>query len=381
MSSFSNAINFFKDFFKQNKLWSSVICFLFLFFVTNILFPIGSNFCSIVFDSKSWEDLFDFKTNFAHHFVACLILFFLTELYAIREDTENKVKSSLTKALSKADIVLTFKIESFDPIHVKVMQDIIKGIEIKEKETGKNVKAIYALDASPYQLWWSGSTLGYFAIQSKWVSNAEGKKVHRFFVLDETSLSVSQARKFLQLHILMGIETYIIFQNNYDDLCKEFRKIDAIKNDIEKKEFLVWDEPETITVVENETGKNLGPLHGYQSLWFVDTPDDERMITEFLDIGGNRTKKAVEWTVRFEFIPSKYKHKALNYLNFANFLIDQAKTCQDDNAVEDYKNGYLRILHLPLEFQDKRGEHKFLDITTMDGIFRKYIECHNTKSK
>ncbi len=362
-----------KHWWKTYAVFRLFATFLVTSFLGTILYIIVERF-----RTNSFPDTGSLIITFLVELGVAFVAFVLMEQARIEENLRLALKSHITtekstieNILGKAPIVLNIDISPFNYIHIKIIQNIINSINVKEKKIDKVVKEMYALDSSDASKWWGNSALGYFAAQSSQISKPGKKKIHRFFVLDKASLIADRTKKFLQLHILMGFETYIIFTNTFHKLCNEFDSKNEEK--LNRKEFFVWDNLD-ITAFVNVPGKTYGLCHGYQSYWPFDAK--ERGGT-FYDIHGD-PKNMEKEEIHFELIETDFANIAKTYINFSKFLIKKAKDCSHYSKVQNLCVQGLEVLKIPLEFNvdDEDEKPEFVDTDVMNKIFEYYCFFH-----
>lgn len=277
-------------------------------------------------------------------------------------------RDQLKEIFGNAQIVLKIDIEEFNSDHIRVIQDILEGLH-----NNKNVKAIYAIDASHPAQWWTNSMLGYLAIQSRWTSLSKDRKVHRFFILNRGELSSLSGKKIIQMHTLLGFETYIILEPIFDRLFKRF--LEENHFNIQKKECLIWENP-----LSNPSRTSLpqkfvdDDIYGYQSFWLTDTAYGKRMTEKQLDINGNEVDIS-KYEIKFEFITKKHKDRAEAYYKFVLFLINAASLCTDGDDVVNKSDEINLIIHIPpVRKLVSVGTFRSVDIEIVSEIIDKYYD-------
>ncbi|MEO5361037.1 MAG: hypothetical protein H7843_11420 [Nitrospirota bacterium] len=292
------------------------------------------------------------------------------------ETIDNKVINQLNYILDKSRIVFHVDIEPFDYRHIKIVRDIMDRMQEKEA-----INSFYAIDHTSPNQWWTNSMLGYLACQARWTARNKDNKVHRIFVLTKGEMSSPIGKKIIQLHHLMGFETYIMLDIYYEKYVDDYdnkEKIDL------KREFFTWNDSTTTNKIEfliNYTNKC--NLYGYRSYWDIMSTNEERknMVTATTITG--RNIQLDNNTTKMELLkgyickaPQNNKSNGNNYeeiiikyvdfyLRFIKRLINDAAVCEQVDAVEGIRCG-SDIVHLPAESS--------IDIETISNIIDKYIE-------
>ncbi|MBF0554252.1 MAG: hypothetical protein HQK96_06775 [Nitrospirae bacterium] len=270
------------------------------------------------------------------------------------------MRNQLKDILGSSRIVFHVDIEPFDKVHINTIRAILGSMP-------EGVTSIYAIDNSNPNQWWTNSMLGYLACQAKWSSKKTENRVHRFFVLSKGEMSSPVGRKLIQLHHLIGFDTYIILDTHYDNILNLYN--DTIDDKVLNREIFIWNNS-----TDNTSFLNREKIYGYHSYWNIMTPYNERNIKNAKDIYGYLVNLESE-PIKFELLKENiYKNNSINiaknYSSFITCLMKNTKTCrkkEDVVHVVSYRND---IIHIPIDIP--------IDIDTISGIIDKYIEiCDN----
>ncbi len=163
---------------------------------------------------------------------------------------------------------------AYDDDHVI---DLVNRLRQFSPSTPKHDRLI-AIDASPPIEWWSKSMLSYLAVQASWaaghlVGHADNKpkSVARIFLMDKSTMRGSLASRLIQLHVLLGFDTYVMRIDLFHDFFQAHKGEYGIEHGEYIQgpfEFSIWHNPSTgIADLANQ---------GYYSYWSTTLPYDRR---------------------------------------------------------------------------------------------------------
>lgn len=296
---------------------------------------------------------------------------FLKEINTNYTNIKEELRTSrehFNHLVGNADIVLKIDIEPLNDNHIKALQKILTGLP-------NDVNTIYAIDNSDPRQWWSESMLGYLAIQSSWVRRNNVRKVKRFFVFKNIfDVNSKSTQKLIFLHILNGLDTYIILQNDYEKLFNNFKPQDVNLN---YKEFFIWND---ITEQTNHSNAKITeindlidkPILGYQSFWDIDSFYSDRGDVTAINQNGHEIGKVKDLNLQFDFITNRFYNIAESYNNFAKHLCNEAIECTDAGVVR-VRNPKLVYLD-PKKFNGENGTP--LNLSRVKEILDEYFKLN-----
>ncbi|MBF0567497.1 MAG: hypothetical protein HQK95_01385 [Nitrospirae bacterium] len=332
--------------------------------------------------SKAWDEVWSYGgILLVNSIILSEIFNFLTDAKKIIgnmearfdkhvETIDNKVKKQLNDTLDKAKIVIHMGIEPLNTLNIKTVRGILDLIP-------DSVTQIYAIDNTHPNHWWTNSMLGYLACQAKWAAKKSANKIHRYFVLSKGEMRSVAGKKIVQIHHLMGFETYLILEDYYNEQVDKFYKMMADKRfidtneEIYNRELLVWNNSTTYSSTYDDE-----LIYGYHSWWDVRTTQEDRMsMTTAKNIHGKDiqlNKLMIELLKKHKFDDNNNRSEEIveRYLTFINKLKVNIKPCVTAEAVEETVSRKSDIVHIPAA--------QTLEIDTISEIIDKYIEkCDN----
>uniref|UniRef100_UPI003B433C2D hypothetical protein n=1 Tax=Candidatus Magnetominusculus dajiuhuensis TaxID=3137712 RepID=UPI003B433C2D len=281
---------------------------------------------------------------------------------------DGKVKQQLSESLNKARIVIQMSVEPLNTIHVEKIRDILNLLEENEQ-----VNRIYAIDNTSPNLWWTNSMLGYLACQAKWFSrkkdnkkdNVKDNEVHRFFVMCEGEMQKVEGKKIIQIHHLMGFETYIILKEFYNELIYKYYKdltdtgIYDLGEQIYNRELLIWNDS-----IANSVNLDHDCIYGYHSYWDIDlTQEDRNSMIKGIDVC-DEDEPFKDDSLRIELLKEhpyetdckgKSNKIVSHYMSILNILMDCRKRCENIEHVAHKVKDTSDVVHIPADTPIKIG--------------------------
>ncbi len=181
--------------------------------------------------------------------------------------------SKVEDEIYKKNLVFYPAMEAFDTNHTCVLEDMLSinhDSSLSSSHAGGPQDILLCLDSTDPSQWWSNNMIGYLAIQSRWASLGNVRKVCRIFVWDKKELQSRAGSKLLALHRILGCTTIVCPSKYYNSIVK------TKKN---KREFLIWDEDDAIGIKNSQLGSSAVQYYGYESFWYIADGEQERNKT------------------------------------------------------------------------------------------------------